>query len=135
MKAALEYIIEDIIELAKAADVSDDLKKQAYGMNDLGLDVFSDDGMAYVSDPNPAVQALKILLSSLELETLQRLQALMYSGRDNDSAIELKKYFLKNNETKGEIVRTIAEKRMNLSVYFKDGLRLAEQQKLNIDRF
>lgn len=135
MKRALEYLIEDIVELAKAADESGELKRQAYGMDDLGLDPFSDDGAAYMQDTNPFVYTLKIFLNSLELETLQRLQALMYSGRDNDSAVAVKKEFQKRNETKTEILRTIAEKQMNLSVYFGNGLRIAEEHKLNIDRF
>lgn len=135
MKSALEYLIEDIVELAQDADVSDELKRQAYGMNNLGLDPFSDDGRAYVNDPNPKVETLEILLNSLELETLERLQALMYSGRDRDSAIGLKKYFRDRDEDKEEIVRTICEKRMNLATYFRDGLKLAQEHNLNIDKF
>jgi hypothetical protein len=117
-------LIDDIIELARDAEVSDELKRQAYGMDDLGLDPFSDDGRAYVNDPNPKVETLETFL-----------QALMYSGRDRDSAAALKKYFRDRNEDKDEIVRTICEKRMNLGVYFRDGLQLAKDRKLDIDKF
>lgn len=121
---------------AREGQLAARLKKQAFGMDDdLGIYALSDDGLAFSQDSNVGDVHLKDFLESLELETLQRLQALMYSGRDKQSPRFVKAAFLKRSDTKEEIVRTIFEKRPSLETYFTRGLEQAQKENLDLDTF
>jgi hypothetical protein len=75
--------------------------------DELGLVALSDDARAYVNDPNPGIEALEEFLDLLELQTLERLPALMYSGRPGEGSAEAMKKELEGDSKEG-IVRTIA---------------------------
>jgi len=121
--------------LARRGTAESDAKKGKYGI-ELGLDPSSPEGLAYLADVNKADQVLAAFLRTLSDDTLQRLQALMYSGRQGDtSAPANKAEFLARNQTKEEIVRTICEKRPALDAYFTTALQRAKAEGFDIENF
>ncbi len=104
--------------LALAANNMDESKRKAFGIDDdFGIDLSAEDAIAYFKDQNLGIEALRDFLNSVDMELLKRLKALMYSGRpDEPDAKSLKKRL--GNETKGNIVRTMMEKRASLPIYF-----------------
>jgi hypothetical protein len=102
--------------------------------DELGLVALSDDARAYVNDPNPGIEALEEFLDLLELQTLERLPALMYSGRPGEGSAEAMKKELEGDSKEG-IVRTIAEKQMNPGTYFSTALERAHAEGWISNRF
>jgi hypothetical protein len=113
----------------------DELKMKAFGIDDdLGVDLSSDDTLAYFKDQNPGIEALRDFLDSLDVEMLKRLQALMYSGRPNEPDAKFLKQRL-GTEAKEDIVRTMMEKRPSLPTYFWKALDRARREGLDIEKF
>jgi hypothetical protein len=78
---------------------------------------------------------IRELLEGVDLETLRRVEALMYSGRGDGSAVELRSLITQNHPTKEDVVRAITEKRSNLDLYFERGIDLAKAEGINLDTF
>jgi hypothetical protein len=76
---------------------------------------------------------LEKLLNCVNLETLRRIEALMYSGRGDGTAVELRRQLASNHESKEDDVRTSLEKRMNLDTCFDRGPDRAKTDGLNLD--
>ena len=125
--------IRRIARIAGEIDVTLD---ELHGMDrELGFVMFDEKTMARYRDVNVGLHALTQFLNSLELETLRRIEAIMYSGRDNEPATTLKEQLKLPHETKKDVVRTITEKRMNLDVYFDRGLDRARRDGIDIESF
>jgi hypothetical protein len=71
----------------------------------------------------------------LDLNTLRRIEALMYSGRGDGTAIELRQQLAESHPLKEDVVRTIMEKRVSFDPYFDRGLDRAREDGLDLDTF
>jgi hypothetical protein len=148
-----------IQELADLGNKAEEQKKQAFGMGELGISLLDPDSVAIAYDPNIGDDDLLKFLKSLDTETIRRLHALMYSGREyhpmldvaapdsesepeiesesedesSESAPEFKKYFLE--DSREDMIRTIAEKRPTLRNYFDRALIRASEEGVDLDTF
>jgi hypothetical protein len=107
-------IIKRIREMAtEAAKIDADLDK-LHGINrDLGIRHGDPKEIARRQAINAAEVELEEYLDSLDTDTVRRIEALMYSGRGDGPAVELRDQLSTNRHTKEDIVRTIMEKRVS----------------------
>ena len=78
---------------------------------------------------------LRELLDGLDLDTLRRVEAVMYSGRGDGSPVALRPELAENHPTKDDVVRTIIEKLPNLDDYLERGLDRAKAEGIDLDTF
>jgi hypothetical protein len=129
-------IIERIRKLARVAARIDSALDELHGINrDLGIRYGDPKTQARIRDTNEAEVELEEFLNGFGLETLRRIEALMYSGRGDGSAVELRGQLALNHETKEDIVRTILEKRVSFDAYFDRGIDRAKADGLDLDTF
>jgi hypothetical protein len=129
-------IIERIRELARdAAQVDAELDK-AHGIDQtLGIRYDDPKAIARRLTTNSAEVELEEFLSALDMETLRRVEALMYSGSGDGSAIELREQLADSHSSKEDVVRTIMEKRVSFDPYFDWGLDRAKADGIDLDTF
>ena len=94
-----------------------------------GLRLFDPQSTIRMLDINQEAEKLKAYLSTVDYETLLRLEALMYFGRDRDASFAEKlEYFRRRKEARSDIVRTVLEKVPACGRYFSDAVeRLREE--------
>ena len=135
MPTTLDYV-DQIIRVAGIATETDSTLDELHGLDtDLGLDYFDPVTRTRLAAVNIGENALEKLLSSLPLDDLQRIHALMYAGRDSNSAIDVKKEFSERGESRENMERSIAEKGPSLRTYFDKALEKAKKDRLNINAF
>lgn len=130
----IERHIKNIIRIAKIADNTDKSLDELHGLGrDLGVNPFDEKWRERFKETNIADKALHDYLAQLNDDDLSRIQAIMYSGRDNESASVLKESFSKSGHaTRDNMLRSITEKRGSLDVFLKKGLE-STRHDLNID--
>lgn len=132
----LEEHISNIIrlsELAKKTDLTlDDLSNFD---RSLGVNLGDPKWHERMKEKNIAEEALKKYLDNLSHDDLERVHAVMYSGRDKVSAKKMKENFSRMNETADDYRRTILQKKTSLKKYLSDGVRLNKQDGLEFDEF
>lgn len=134
----MKTVAECIARIRRIAKIANDIEvslDQLHGIDrELGV-TLDEKTMARFGDLNVGLHALERFLNLLDMDTLRRIEALMYSGRDNESAVGLKRELKLPHETKGDVVRTIMEKQMNLDVYLDRGLDRARRDGIDLDSF
>jgi hypothetical protein len=126
--------IERILELAYLARQADAELDKRHGSDRKHLVSMSDEKMARIAkDPNVPDQQLEQYLNNMPLESLQRVHALMYSGRDIVDARLYREQF--KNETREQLIHPIMEKRSNLAMYLRGGLKQAGKDHLDLGKF
>ena len=128
-------IIERIREIARIARKIDSAHDELYGIGRLGLDYFDPKTRGRLQAVNAADVELDKLLNSLELDTLRRIEAVMYSGRGDGLAVELRSQLADSHPSKEDVVRTIIEKRVCFDPYFDRGIDRAKADGLDLDTF
>ncbi len=78
---------------------------------------------------------LRELLDGLDLDTLRRVEAVMYSGRGDGSPVALRPELTENHPTKDDVIEAIIEKLSNLDDYLERGLDIAKAEGINLDTF
>jgi hypothetical protein len=84
---------------------------------------------------NSAEVELEDYLNTLDIGALRRIEAVMYSGRGDGSAVELLDQLAVSHPSKEDVVRTIMEKRVSFDPYFDRGLDQAKVDGLDLDTF
>lgn len=157
---SVKECVRRIQELADLGNKAEEQKREAFGMDELGISLLDLDSIAMAYDLNVGDEDLLKFLKSLDTETIRRLHALMYSGReyhpmldapapdsdsesetesesedgfDSESAPEFKKFFLE--DSREDMIRTIAEKRPNLRNYFDRALVRSREEGVDLDTF
>lgn len=129
-------IVEQIREIANQAAKIDAELDKLHGINrDLGIRHGDPKEIARRQAINAAEVELEQYLNRLDSDTLRRIEALMYSGRGDGSAIELRQQLASHNESKDDVVRTIMEKRVRFDAYFDRGLGCAKADGIDLDTF
>ena len=125
--------IRQVARIAKEIDSSLD---ELHGVSrDLGIDYFNGNWRTRARDANLAALTLETFLAGLGVEDLRRIEALMYSGRGDGSASDLRQQLAENRSSKEEVVRTIMEKRVSFDPYFDRGLDRAKADGIDLDTF
>ena len=129
-------IINDIRKLARMAAKIDSTLDALHGINpDIGIRHGDPKAQARAHAKNEAEDQMEKYLDAIDLETLRRVQAIMYSGRENQPAVEIRQELASNTEAKDGVVRTIIEKRGSLDLYFDRGLDQAKAAGIDLDSF
>jgi hypothetical protein len=127
MPTTLDHL-ERILRVADIATRTDSTLDELHGLDtEFGLNFFDPATRKRMAETNIGEQALEKLLSALPLSDLERIHALMYAGRDRESATYMKGYFSKRNESRKDMERSIAEKRPALRTYFDRALERAKE--------
>ncbi len=94
-----------------------------------GLRLFDEQSTIRMLETNREADKLRAYLGSTDYETLLKLEALMYFGRDRDATFAEKlDSFRRRREARSDIIRTILEKVPACGRYFVDGVeRLLEE--------
>ena len=110
-----------------AADVRLDEKHGIHPA--LGLRLFDAGTAMRMLEVNQETEKLKAYLGSVEYETLLKLEALMYYGRDRDATFAEKlEHCRRRKEARSDIIRAIVEKVPACGRYFCDAVeRLLEE--------
>lgn len=129
-------IIDRIRELARAVAKIDAELDKRHGIDPkLGVDYFDPKAVEIRYATNTAEVAMEEYLTSLDEETVRRIEAVMYSGRNGTLAVDERNDLRVNNPTKEDVVRTIIEKRLNFDGYFDRGLERARADGIDVDSF
>jgi len=128
--------IERIRDLAQTAARIDAELDKRHGIDPkLGMDYFDPKSIARRQETNAGDVKLAEYLNGLDVETLRRIEALMYSGRNGTPAIAERDDLRKNQPTMDDVVRTIMEKRVSFDAYFDRGLDRAKADGIDLDTF
>jgi hypothetical protein len=128
--------IEQIRNLAETAAKLDAELDKRHGIDrTLGVDVFDSKAIERRYATNDGEVRLEEYLNSFDLETLRRIQAVMYSGRDGVPAVDEREVLRETTGTKEDVVRTIMEKRVSFNPYFDRGLDRAKADGIDLDTF
>jgi hypothetical protein len=94
----------------------------------IGLRLFDPQSTIRLLDVNQEAEKLKTFLATIDYETLLKLEALMYFGRDRDATFAEKvELCRRRKEARSDIVRTVLEKVPACGRYFSDAVeRLLE---------
>ncbi len=134
----MDTVAKCIARIRRIAKIANDIEvslDQLHGIDrEFGMKL-NEKTLARIGDVNVGERVLERFLDSLDMDTLRRIEALMYSGRDDQSAPALKRELKLPHETKEDVVRTIIEKQMNLDVYLDRGLDRARRDGIDLDSF
>ncbi len=135
MTTTTDYI-ERILRIANIANRTDVTLDEMHGLEtEFGVNFSDPLTWKRMADTNIGEQALTRLLPTLPLEDLKRVHALMYAGRDRESATDMKKYFSTRGESRKDMEHSIAEKRLALATYFGRALERARDDGEDVDTF
>jgi len=135
MPTTTDYI-DRILRVAEIANRTDATLDELHGLDtELGINFFDPVTWDRMKETNIGEHALAKLLAALPLADLERIHALMYAGRDDESSTYMKAYFLKHQESREDMERSIAEKRPALHTYFNHALQRVLKDGVNVDAF
>ena len=132
-RAAAMTLLESVSEILRAipaiqaAEVQLDEK---HGIDPaVGLRLFDPKSTIRMLESNQAAETLKRYLSTVDYETLLKLEALMFFGRDRDATFAEKlESCRRRKEARSDIVRTLLEKVPACGRYLSDAAeRLLEE--------
>jgi hypothetical protein len=131
---SVKKCVDLLIKMARLAEQTSDQLDELHGIDkELGIDFSDEKTRARLNEINVPEEIMREFLEILDDETLHRIHAIMYSGRDNMSPQILKKQFSK--DSKKEVIRTICEKRPALEVYLEKGIDTVNKHGLDIETF
>lgn len=130
----IEIHIKEICRLATQANSTDDSIDKAHGLNtELGVSLGDENFINRLKEKNILEVALQNYLDQLSKAEIEVIHAVMYSGREDESAIYMKNYFKNQNYQKPDYKRQILERRMNLVTYLSCGVELAKEGSINLN--
>lgn len=122
--------VSEILKAIPAIEAGEVRLDEKHGIDPtIGLRLFDAKTMIRMLEINQEAEKLKAYLGSIDYETLLKLEALMYFGRDRDATFAEKlEYFRRRKEARSDIVRTVLEKVPACGRYFSDAVeRLLEE--------
>jgi hypothetical protein len=122
--------VSEILRAIPAIEAAEVRLDEKHGIDPtIGLRLFDAKTMIRMLEINQEAEKLTTYLRSIDYETLLKLEALMYFGRDRDATFAEKlEYFRRRKEARSDIVRTVLEKVPACGRYFSDAVeRLLEE--------
>ena len=132
----LKEHITALNQISVLAKKEDEALMKKFGLDpEMGLDLFDPKAFEYAFAERPQHNKAKEYLVTLDDEVLLKLETLMYFGREQgDGAFSQHlEYFRRRNDSKKDIVRTIAEKMGAYPLYFQRASHILANQGINID--
>lgn len=129
-------IVVEVIKLSKKCEAESTWIDRKYGLDyEFGVDLIRD--MSRISqsicEPHPENDKLREYLNSLSESDVEKLQTIMYVGRDEDDVPKLHQYLKRNTVDKDDAIRTIMGKGGALHIYLAEGLKVAASQRADLD--
>lgn len=128
---SLKHLMSDISNISQVAATTDQGLHKKHGL-DFGLSLDDPAAVAYLSEASNTATPLIAYLQDLTPTNIKKLVTIMYAGRDVTNfrdAGSLRNFHndLKiagvHDKSKEEYIRMVAEKIMNLSLYFSSALQ------------
>ncbi len=122
--------VSEILRAIPAIQAAEVQLDEKHGIDPaIGLRLFDPKSTIRMLESNHETETLRRYLSTVDYETLLRLEALMFFGRDRDSTFAEKvEACRRRKEARSDIVRTLLEKVPACGRYFSDGVeRLLEE--------
>lgn len=122
--------VKEILKAIPAIGAEEVRLDEKHGIDPtMGLQLFDEQSTIRLLETNREAEKLRAYLGTMDYETLLKLEALMYFGRDRDAPFAEKlDAFRRRKEARADIVRTILEKVPTCGRYFADGVeRLLEE--------
>jgi hypothetical protein len=122
--------VSEILRAIPAIEAAEVRLDEKHGIDPtIGLRLFDAKTMIRMLESNQEAEKLKTYLGTIDYETLLKLEALMYFGRDRDATfVEKLEHFRRRKEARSDIVRTVLEKVPACGRYFSDAVeRLLEE--------
>ncbi|NJD90412.1 MAG: hypothetical protein FIA91_02680 [Geobacter sp.] len=123
-----------LIDAARRAATEDLMLDEKHGIDaSCGINPFEENVIKRAFEINLQEEQIEEYLTELDTDTLLKLEALMYFGRDGGVLAEVEKYFAELDEDKEEIVRTIIEKRAAYPSYFERAISNLKKSGVNVE--
>jgi len=122
--------VSEILRAIPAIEAAEVRLDEKHGIDPtIGLRLFDAKTMIRMLESNQEAEKLKTYLGTIDYETLLKLEALMYFGRDRDATfVEKLEHFRRRKEARSDIVRAVLEKVPACGRYFSDAVeRLLEE--------
>lgn len=129
--------VSNIILIAEEESIKDENLKTKHGVGEV-FTFGSPETNAYMSEARSLENSLKTYLNTLSIETLGKLETIMYFGRDsedihNNDIPEFHQEIHPEGINRTDVVRNISEKRPALETYFNDAKRKADDLSINLE--
>lgn len=133
----LEHI-NYLVQASANADVEDQALAQKHGISTGSwINPLDSKVIEWTFEDRKEVRKIEAYLKELDYDTLLKLEALMYFGRDRGRTLkrfqETLRYLATLGEQKDEIIETIIEKRGAYPVYFQGGLEVFRRKGVDPD--
>lgn len=122
--------VSEILKAIPAIQAAEVRLDEKHGIDPaIGLRLFDPKSAIRMLESNHAAEELKRHLSTIDYDTLLKLEALMFFGRDRDATFPEKvESCRRRKEARSDIVRTLLEKVPACGRYFSDAVeRLREE--------
>jgi len=122
--------VREILKAIPAIQAEDARLDEKHGIDlAAGLRLFDEQSTIRMLEINREADKLREYLGTMDYETLLKLEALMYFGRDRDATFAEKlDAFRRRREARSDIIRTILEKVPACGRYFVDGVERLQEE-------
>jgi len=122
--------VREILKAIPAIQAEDARLDEKHGIDlAAGLRLFDEQSTIRMLEINREADKLREYLGTMDYETLLKLEALMYFGRDRDATFAEKlDSFRRRREARSDIIRTILEKVPACGRYFVDGVERLQEE-------
>jgi hypothetical protein len=122
--------VREILRAIPAIQAEDVRLDERHGIDQaVGLRPFDEQSTIRMLEINREADKLRAYLGTTDYETLLKLVALMYFGRDRDATFAEKlDYFRRRREARSDIIRSILEKVPACGRYFVDGVERLQEE-------
>ena len=122
--------VREILKAIPAIQAEDARLDEKHGIDlAAGLRLFDEQSTIRMLEINREADKLREYLGTMDYETLLKLEALMYFGRDRDATFAGKlDAFRRRREARSDIIRTILEKVPACGRYFVDGVERLQEE-------
>jgi hypothetical protein len=123
-----------LIDAARRAATEDQILDKKHSIDaSCGINPFEENVIKRAFEINLQEEQIEEYLNELDSDTVLKLEALMYFGRDGGSLTEVERYFIELGEEKEEIIRTIIEKRAAYPFYFERAISNLKNSGVNAE--
>ena len=127
--------VKEILRTIPAIEAENVRLDEKHGIEPvLGLCLFDQKSAIRMLEINQEAEKLKAFLATMDYETVLKLEALMYFGRDRDATFAEKlDYFRRRKDARSDMVGAILEKVPACGRYFSDAVERLLEEGVDLD--